>query len=100
VLLDEARFEIEGIGVRDHWWGVPTDQPSWRGWASQDGAFIHSDGGELDIDLDKIVEDLPTGVVGSGVSVVAWAPALGAGRRHARALVTGDAGAGWFEIVR
>lgn len=100
VLLDESRWDIEGIGVRDHWWGVPSEQPNWRGWASQDQTFIHSDGGTLDVDIERIVEELPTGSVGAGVDVVGWAPAMGAGRRHARALVSGSGGAGWFEIVR
>lgn len=100
VLLDESRWTVEGIGVRDHWWGVPTERSSWRGWASQDDRFVHSDGGRLDIDLDRIVEELPVGSVGSGVEVVGWAPALGGSRRYARALVTGADGAGWFEIVR
>jgi hypothetical protein len=100
VLLGDSRWTVEGIGVRDHWWGVPTESPTWRGWASQNENFVHSDGGRLDIDIDRIVDELPTGHVGGGVDVVGWAPAVGAGRRHARALVTGDDGAGWFEIVR
>lgn len=100
VLLDEERWEIEGIGVRDHWWGVPDETASWRGWASRDGEFVHSDGGPLDLDLDAIIAELPTGDVHEGLTIAGWAPAGGAGRRHARALVIDDRGGGWFEIVR
>lgn len=100
VLIDERRFEIEGIGVRDHWWGVPDPEPTWRAWASEDGSLIHSDSAGLDVDLSKLVDDLPVGDVGDGVRVEGWAPAIGNGRRHARALVSGVRGPGWLEIVR
>ncbi len=100
ILLDDARWSVEAIGVRDHWWGVPSGKTSWRGWASDQNAFVHSDGGRLDLDLDRIVAELPVGPVAAGVEVLGWAPAKGGGRRHARALVEGVDGAGWFEIVR
>ncbi|RZV42886.1 MAG: hypothetical protein EX269_14180, partial [Acidimicrobiales bacterium] len=90
VLLDDNRWQMEGIGVRDHWWGVPDSSSSWRGWASRDGELINSDGGPLDLDLDAIVRELPTGEVHPGLSIAAWAPAGGAGRRHARALAIDD----------
>ena len=100
VLIDERRFEIEGIGVRDHWWGVPEPHPAWRAWASEDGSLIHSDSAVLDVDLSHLVDDLPVGEVGGGVRVLGWAPAVGGGRRYARALVSGVSGPGWLEIVR
>jgi hypothetical protein len=100
VLLGDERWELEGIGVRDHWWGVPRSASNWRGWAARDGEFVHSDGGPLDLDLDAIVRHLPTGTVHPGLTIAGWAPAGGGGRRHARALVIDERGAGWFEIVR
>ncbi len=100
VLLGDERWELEGIGVRDHWWGVPRSAANWRGWAARDGEFVHSDGGPLDLDLDAIVQTLPTGTVHPGLTIAGWAPAGVGGRRHARALVIDDRGAGWFEIVR
>ena len=100
VLLDEKRWELEGVGVRDHWWGVPQASATWRAWASRDGAFVHSDGGPLDLDIDSIVRELPVGDVHPGLTVAGWAPAGGNGRRHARALLVDDRGGGWLEIVR
>lgn len=104
VLLDETRWELEGVGVRDHWWGVPDPTPTWRAWASRDGEFVHSDGGRLDtsdgLDINAIVRELPVGEVHPGLTVAGWAPAGGAGRRHARALLIDERGGGWLEIVR
>lgn len=100
VLLDDERWELEGIGVRDHWWGTPRPASSWRGWASRDGEFINSDGGPLDLDLDDILRHLPTGEVHPGLHIAGWAPAMGAGRRYGRALVIDDRGGGWVEISR
>lgn len=102
VLLDDERWQIEGIGVRDHWWGTPDSTLSWRGWASRDGQIVRSDGGsqDLDVDLEAIVDRLPTGSVQPGLDVEAWAPARGGGRRFARALVSDERGSGWLEIVR
>ncbi len=103
VLLDDARWEIRGIGVRDHWWGLEPEVPVWRGWASRDGELITSDLGAVNDErrpsIDAIVEALPVGEIERGVDVVGWAPAAGGGRRHARALVAGERGAGWFEII-
>ncbi len=103
VLLDEEKWEIAGIGVRDHWWGIPGDDHAWRGWSSRDGALITSDVGELDADrrsaISAIVDALPVGEVGPDVTVAGWAPAVGGGQRHARALVVDDRGAGWIEIT-
>ncbi|MGI9608043.1 MAG: hypothetical protein ACR2P0_18075 [Acidimicrobiales bacterium] len=100
VLLGTSRYEIEGVGVRDHWWGVPEQTDRWRGWASRDGALVHSEAGPLDLDLDRIVAELPVGEVRPGLSIVGWAPAIGGDERHARALVVDDRGGGWIEIVR
>ncbi len=105
ILLDESRWEVEGIGVRDHWWGVPDQTSSWQAWASRDGELVHSDGGRLDtsdagIDINAIVAGLPVGEVYPGLSVAGWAPAGGAGRRHARALLVDERGGGWLEIIR
>jgi hypothetical protein len=105
VLLDESRWDLEGVGVRDHWWGVPDSGPTWRAWASRDGRFVHSDGGQLDdaegsMDIDAIIAELPVGEVHPGLTVAGWAPADGAGRRHARAMLVDDRGGGWLEIVR
>ncbi len=104
VLLDETRWELEGVGVRDHWWGVPDSTPTWRAWASRDGEFVHSDGGRLDtsggLDINSMLRELPTGEVHPGLTVAGWAPAGGAGRRHARALLVDDRGGGWLEILR
>lgn len=103
VLLNDQRWDLAGVGVRDHWWGVPTDTSTWRAWASRDGEFIHSDGGPIDtseLDVNRLVEGLPNGEIHPGLEVVGWAPAGGAGRRHARALLLDDRGGGWLEIVR
>ena len=104
VLLGNDKWELSGVGVRDHWWGVPDDVSAWRAWASRDGEFIHSDGGRIDtsggLDINGIVESLPEGDIYPGLRVAGWAPAGGAGRRHARALLVDDRGGGWFEIVR
>ena len=104
VLLGSSKWELSGVGVRDHWWGVPEDVSTWRAWASRDGEFINSDGGRLDtsigLDVNGIVESLPEGDIYPGLRVAGWAPAGGAGRRHARALLVDDRGGGWFEIVR
>ena len=104
VLLGDSRWELEGIGVRDHWWGVPDEVSTWRAWASRDGEMINSDGGRLDtslgLDVNSLVEGLPNGEVYPGLEVAGWAPAGGAGRRHARALMVDERGGGWLEIVR
>ncbi len=100
VLLDDQRWELEGVGVRDHWWGVPTQAARWRAWAGRDGSFVHSDGGPLDLDIDALIRELPIGEVHPGLTVVGWAPAGGAGRRHARAMLVDERGGGWLEIVR
>lgn len=100
VLIDEERWELEGVGVRDHFWGIPDGSSRWRAWAGIDGAVVHSDGGPLDLDIDAIVRSLPVGEVHPGLTVAGWAPAGGAGRRHARAMLVDERGGGWLEIVR
>ena len=66
--------------------------------------MINSDGGRLDtslgLDVNSLVEGLPNGEVYPGLEVAGWAPAGGAGRRHARALMVDERGGGWLEIVR
>ncbi len=100
VLIDEERWELEGVGVRDHWWGVPDGSARWRAWAGLDGAVVNSDGGPLTLDIDAIVHSLPVGEVHPGLTVAGWAPAGGGGRRHARAMLVDERGGGWLEIVR
>lgn len=100
VLIDEERWELEGVGVRDHWWGVPDGSARWRAWAGLDGAVVNSDGGPLTLDIDAIVHTLPVGEVHPGLTVAGWAPAGGGGRRHARAMLVDERGGGWLEIVR
>ena len=98
ILLNEQKWQIEGVGVRDDWWGVPSTESSWRGWVSCDGQIVNSDQGHLSIDVEDILSTLPTGSVLGGIDVVGWAPALRDKTRYARALVTNERGAGWFEI--
>lgn len=98
VLLDEQKWKVEALGVRDHWWGVPQQDALWRGWVGRDGSSVNSDHGRLVIDVDDILAGLPIGPVLDGIEVIGWAPALSDGTRHARALVCDDRGSGWFEI--
>lgn len=98
VLVGDTRWDIEGTAVRDHYWGVLPTRSGWNGWTIRDGESIESNAGNPSFDIESVLEGLPKGLLSDGLEVVAWAPAIEAEDRMARALVVNGEDGGWFEL--